>query len=94
MCLLRRAERLCPAAVAGDANAVEPHGVVDFAHEVGGEHHCAVDEGDDGKLAVAVDGLDFAREGFDALLDLRFGKENLGEVGMQLGGLRGRGHGR
>ena len=77
---LRCADGLRFVAVARDANAVEAHGIVDFAHQIGGEHHGAVDERNDREFAVAIDGLDLPGESAHASLDLVFGVEDGFEI--------------
>src|SRR5690606_34386567 len=40
---LRISDRFCPGAVTGNADTIEAYRIVDFAHQVGRKHDCAVD---------------------------------------------------
>ena len=76
---LGRADRGGAGAVAGDADAVEADRVVDLAHQVAGEHHRAVDEGDEREFLLAVDRLDLGGERADPPPDLGSREEDAGE---------------
>ncbi len=70
---LGRAHRFCLVLVAGNPDAVQPHWIIDFAHEVGRKHDCAIDDGDDRDLLVSMDFLYLLSELFDAAQDLGLG---------------------
>ena len=82
---LRRADGFRFCAVAGNADTIETHGIVDFTHEIGGEHDRAVDQGDDGELTAAVEALDITSELVNAPFDLFLGVEDRGEIWMNGG---------
>jgi hypothetical protein len=66
--------------IARYANAIQPDGIIDFAHQIGGEHDRAVDQCDDGEFLLAVHLFDFAGETAHTTFDLFLGEKNRCEV--------------